>query len=248
MRARCGRWGNRSRRCAPHLDSTTPSTPTPLTSAPTPTPLTPTSPVPAQAEDDLARAADAICLHAQRLLGCGEACLYVAPPAATEGADRPLHRVRNSHATPEDVAACSHTVLGAAASAPLKAGSIVASAAEARGLTLISNVKQDPRYHEASDRLPGLPPAQRTLLLNLSDEQGDVRAVLRCARPFTARHGTAGGWSGREAALAELGPLFTLTLRCCFSSSSPQVHHQHRQHRNNRCYYYQCYHYLTCTR
>ena len=167
----------------------------------------------------------------------------MAPPAATEGADRPLHRVRNSHATPEDVAACSHTVLGAAASAPLKAGSIVASAAEARGLTLISNAKQDPRYHEASDRLPGLPPAQRTLLLNLSDEQGDVRAVLRCARPFTARHGTAGGWSGREAALAELGPLFTLTLRCCFASSSPQVHHQHRQHRYNHCYYYQCYHY-----
>ena len=98
-----------------------------------------------QADDDLARVADTICFHAQRVLGCAEACLYVAPPAAAEGGERPLYRVRNRHACAEDVTACSHTVLGAAASPPIKEGSLVGSAAGTLGITLIKNAKQDPR-------------------------------------------------------------------------------------------------------
>ncbi|KAL1496516.1 hypothetical protein AB1Y20_016470 [Prymnesium parvum] len=171
---------------------------------------------------ELASLADAICFEAQRLVGCAEVSLFVHLAASPVDEELNLCRVKNRHALPADERECTHTVAGAAAAPPVHESSLVGSAASWKRVTEISNAMLNPRYQQASDRLPGMPAPKEMLLFNLGDER-DVCAVLRCARPLASRH-RGGGWSAKEvAAVSELVPLFTLALRCCLTPHAPHI-------------------------
>ena len=172
------------------------------------------------AHDNLAAAADAICLQAQRLLGCYEAALFISPPPASDtgaAGHKPLVRVKTANSSPDEIDCYSQQLLNAATSPPIDLKSIVGAVFQegTGGVISLARAAQDHRYNDSVDRLPGFPPPQAALYINLSDDRGDVLAVLRCAQPwrFHARGGLF--QLAREEALIAAAPLFTLALRCC---------------------------------
>jgi hypothetical protein len=162
----------------------------------------------AAANGPLADAADLVCFHAQRMLGCAEACLYVQGEA-DEGSrgPPPLYRLRGRHAgVAESEAATALCCGGDAALVPAK--SLAGLAIKANAFEWLTEARADKRYSDDADRLPGHPRPAETLLIPLSDGAGTLRALLRCARP---RGGPFGALEVAE--MRGAAPLFSLALR-----------------------------------
>ena len=166
-------------------------------------------------EGTLGRCANAICFHACRLLGCEEACLYVGVHGTTrEGlatGRETLFRLISPRPTQEELNESEDELHGTKAcevSAESLAGACLS---QPQKLLRADRGKSDPRYNEFVDRIPGAPPPQALLYVDLSDPGGPLRAVLRLAHPFGSRHEAFSAVVERRA--LELAPLFQLALR-----------------------------------
>ena len=169
----------------------------------------------ADSTGSLKEAAAAICTQACQLLGCEEACLYVAVYGRTANglatSQETLYRLLSATATPEEVNACEYEMHGTVAAEVSAASLAGACLSQPKALMRVDRGHSDPRYEPSADRIPGQPEPASLLYLDLSDPGGPLRAVLRCAHHVGAREEH---FAARvERALADLLPLFQLALR-----------------------------------
>ena len=166
-------------------------------------------------EGALGRCAAAICFHACRLLGAEEACVYIGVHGTTrEGlatGRETLYRLISSRPTQEEVNACN-LLLGGTRACEVSPESLAgACLAQPKKALRADRGVMDPRYEAGVDRLPGQPPPQGLLYIDLSDPGGPLRACLRLAHPSGAPETAFSPRAEREA--LELAPLFQLALR-----------------------------------
>ena len=165
------------------------------------------------ATDSLAACSEAICAHACALLGCDDACLYVAVHPADGGDKEALYRLRAARPTEAEVALCSTQIHGADA-VGVQASCMAARCLRAVGeRTLYApDGANDPRYSKDADTPAGGPQPASLLYVDMSDAAGALRAVVRVSHHADAPHAFPLG-QGDAHKLEQLAPLFSLALR-----------------------------------
>jgi len=174
---------------------------------------------------DLHAVAGVACVHAQRLLGCGECHLYLQLPQHEE--DEELLRLCPPHPTHEEEEAATSRV-GAARGA-LVASRCLAGAAmmqEALPVVLDTEASRDRRYVLSADAVPGYENPATLCYVPLGSAEWAAQeggnAVLRCAglRSRHAAPGGGGGWDRRRLELLrrDVVPLLRAALRTCLDA------------------------------
>jgi GAF domain-containing protein len=189
------------------------------------------------ATGSLTACSEAICSHACRLLGCDDACLFVATCEPTDVGTKGhevLYRLASPSPTYEEVQACDVEILCAAGCA-VPTDCLARACLETPSTVLrVPRGHEDSRYDAAADRVPGKPPPASLLYLDLSDTSGPLRAVLRLSHhPGRQTAATAAHEAGSpeaasftiqcERTLLALRPVFALSLRHPLRDAAAEV-------------------------